>query len=79
MIRGSGNNEHFIGRQGDDDIDGRGGWDVLRFDRSCCATIRGLDVNLGAGTATGTWNGQAFAYSIANIEEVRGSDSFGSL
>ena len=79
VIRGSGNNEHFIGRQGDDDIDGRGGWDVLRFDRSCCATIQGLDVNLGAGTATGTWNGQAFAYTIANIEEVRGSDGDDTL
>ena len=79
VIRGSGNGEHFIGRQGDDDIDGRGGFDTLRFDRDCCATIRNLDVDLGKGTATGTWNGQGFSYRIRSIEAVRGgngSDTF---
>ena len=75
VIRGSANGEHFIGRQGNDTIDGRGGWDAVRFDRSCCATITGLRVRLDLGTATGTWNGEAFAYTISNIEEVRGSDA----
>ena len=75
IIRGGDNNEHFIGRQGDDIIDGRGGFDALRFDRSCCATIRNLEVDLGAGTATGTWNGAAFNYTISSIEEVRSGDS----
>ena len=79
VIRGSDNDEHFIGRQGDDIIDGRGGHDVLRFDRSCCATIRNLDVSLKAGTATGTWNGSTFSYTISSIEEVRGGDSDDNL
>ena len=74
VIRGSANGEHFIGRQGNDTIDGRGGWDAMRFDRSCCATITGLRVRLDQGTATGTWDGESFAYTISNIEEVRGSD-----
>ena len=81
VIRGSGNNEHFIGRQGDDYIDGRGGFDTLRFDRDCCATIRNLDVDLDDGTATGTWNGQGFSYRFSSIEAVRGgngSDTFSS-
>ena len=71
-IIGSANNEIFIGRQGNDRIDGGGGWDRLRFDRSCCATIGNLAIDLAEGTAKGTWNGNAFSYSISNIEGVRG-------
>ena len=72
-VHGSDFTDTIIGRRGDDTIDGRGGWDRLRFDRSCCATIANLNVNLAEGSATGTWNGEAFAYRISNIEEVRGS------
>ena len=71
-IIGSGNDETFIGRQGNDTIDGGGGWDRLRLDRTCCATIGNVDVDLAAGTATGTWNGNGFSYTISNIEEIRG-------
>ena len=71
-IIGSGNDESFIGRRGNDTIDGRGGWDRLRFDRGS-QSIRNLVVDLSEGTATGTWNGEAFAYRISNIDEVRGS------
>ena len=71
-IIGSGNDESFIGRQGNDTIDGGGGWDRLRLDRTCCATIGNLAVDLAAGTATGTWNGNGFTYRISNFEEVRG-------
>ena len=70
-IIGSGNDESFIGRRGNDTIDGRGGWDRLRFDRGS-QSIRNLVVDLSEGTATGTWNGEAFAYRISNIEYVRG-------
>ena len=35
--------------------------------------IRNLEVDLGEGTATGTWNGKAFSYTLSNIEMVRGS------
>ena len=70
VIKGSGNDETFIGRGGDDDIDGRGGYDQLSFDRSGVARV---DVDLAAGTATGTWNGMAFTYRISNIERIDGS------
>ena len=70
-IIGSANDESFIGRRGNDTIDGGGGFDRLRFDRGG-QTIGNLVVSLSEGTATGTWNGQAFAYRISNIEYVRG-------
>ena len=72
MMIGSDRNEWFIGRAGNDTIDGGGGWDGLRLDRSCCATIGNVVVDLAEGTATGTWNGEAFSYRISNIEEIRG-------
>ena len=74
-MRGSDNNESFIGRSGDDVIDGRGGFDRVRFDRECCASIANLNVDLGAGRATGTWNGSAFTYTLRSIEYVRGSNN----
>ena len=69
-IIGSANDESFIGRRGNDRIDGGGGFDRLRLDRSGVAN---LNVDLSEGVATGTWNGEAFTYRISNIEEVRGS------
>ena len=75
VMRGSDNNESFIGRSGDDVIDGRGGFDRVRFDRECCASIANLNVDLGAGRATGTWNGSAFTYTLRSIEYVRGSNN----
>ena len=77
QIRGSDNAdavEDYIGRKGDDFIDGRGGEDRLRFDRECCATILNLAVSLYDGTATGVWNGEVFSYTIRNIERVRGTN-----
>ena len=90
VIRGSDNDESFIGRRGNDVIDGRGGWDRLRFDRSGVGDVK---VDLQAGTATGTWGdrpesytvdhldskeerliGSFFRYRISNIEHVRGGD-----
>ena len=75
VMRGSDNNDSFIGRAGDDVIDGRGGFDRVRFDRECCASIGSLDVDLGAGRATGTWNGRAFTYTLRSIEYVRGTNN----
>ena len=69
VIVGSNNNETFIGRLGDDTIDGGGGFDRLRFDRSGVGDIQ---VDLEAGTATGTWNEASFSYTISSIEYVRG-------
>ena len=76
-IHGSDNDEVFIGRAGDDDIDGGGGVDWLRFGGlkgrlARMFDVEGLVVDLGAGTATGTWNGEAFSYTLSNIEYVHG-------
>ena len=63
-------NERFITEQGNDTVDGGGGWDVLRYDRGGVGPV---NVDLAAGTAMGTWDGFAFTDTIFNIEEVRGS------
>ena len=95
VIRGSDNNESFIGRRGNDVIDGRGGFDRLHFDRT---GVGDIDVDLTAGTATGTWGdraflhttfgletdvervvGSVFSYTISNIEHVRGGGGDDSL
>ena len=75
-IIGSDRDESFIGRHGNDTIDGGGGFDRLRFDRS---GVGDVEVDLGAGRATGTWDGNAFTYRISNIEEVRGSSASDTL
>ena len=83
VIRGSGNNERFIARAGDDVIDGGDGFDRLQFgydDRFApYLDVRNLDVDLGAGTATGTWNGRPFSYTISNIEHVSGGSGNDTL
>eukprot|EP00581_Thalassiosira_minuscula_P022735 CAMPEP_0184416812 /NCGR_PEP_ID=MMETSP0738-20130409/9759_1 /TAXON_ID=385413 /ORGANISM="Thalassiosira miniscula, Strain CCMP1093" /LENGTH=768 /DNA_ID=CAMNT_0026776337 /DNA_START=64 /DNA_END=2367 /DNA_ORIENTATION=+ len=70
-ILGSDRNERFILMAGNDTLDGGGGWDVLRYDRSDVPD--GVMVNLATGTATGTWDGDAFTHTISNVEEVWGS------
>ena len=57
-IVGSDRDESFIGRWGNDTIDGGGGFDRLRLDRS---GVGDVEVDLAAGTVTGTWDGNAFA------------------
>ncbi|SPF80261.1 beta strand repeat-containing protein [Pseudoprimorskyibacter insulae] len=74
--------DHFIGSDrderfrllgGDDTVDAGGGdRDVLRLDRSNFGTV---DIDLAAGTATGTYNGLAFTKTVQNFEEVRASDN----
>ena len=58
-IRGSDNGESFIGHRGNDVIDGRGGWDRLRFDR---ASVGDVKVDLGDGTASGIWGDGPFTH-----------------
>ena len=69
-ILGSANDESFITRGGNDTVDGGLGYDRIRFDRS---GFDAVDVDLAAGTATGTYNGNAFSHTLSNIEYVRGS------
>ncbi|WP_299938476.1 calcium-binding protein [uncultured Pelagimonas sp.] len=70
-VMGSARSDGFIGEQGDDTFDGGDGWDVIRYDRS---DVSGVNVDLGTGTATGTWDGVAFTDTLMNVEEVRGSN-----
>ena len=72
VIRGSGNDETFVGRGGDDTIDGGGGFDTLRFNRSERQTS--LDIDLESGVVTGANEGTTFTYTISNIEGVQGGD-----
>lgn len=67
---GSTGDERFITERGDDSIDGGGGYDVLRYNRS---GVDGLDINVATGTVTGAWNGEAFTDTFANIDEIVGS------
>lgn len=69
-ILGSARDESFILRLGDDTLDGGAGFDRLRYDRS---GVDSVTVDLGAGTATGTWYGFGFTHTISGIEWVRGS------
>ncbi|MEM8576508.1 MAG: calcium-binding protein [Pseudomonadota bacterium] len=67
---GSDRNESFITQEGNDTIDGGGGYDRLRMDRRDVSTTT---IDLGAGTGSAVWNGTTFTYSISGIEWVRGS------
>ncbi len=76
-LLGSAADESFIGRAGNDTIDGAGGFDRARYDRS--GNDGAINADLGAGTVTGQWNGSGFTDTISNIEQIRGTnfnDSF---
>ncbi|MBO9434113.1 hypothetical protein J7394_07855 [Ruegeria sp. R13_0] len=70
-IVGSDADERFILGAGTDTLNAGGGFDTVRYDRGDVTT--GVTVNLQDGTATGTWDGQAFLHNLSNVEEVRGS------
>jgi Ca2+-binding RTX toxin-like protein len=70
-ITGSANDESFILMAGNDIVNGGGGFDKLRYDRT---GVDGVRVDLEAGTAFGTWRGEAFSHTIKSIEHVRGSN-----
>jgi len=72
-IVGSGADERFILKGGSDTLDGGAGNDLLRYDRG--GVVNGVAVDLVAGTASGTWDGNAFTHTIAGIESVRGSNT----
>ena len=70
-VTGSDRDERFILGTGSDTLDAGGGYDLIRYDRG--GVSEGVTVDLAAGTATGTWDGQAFSHTLSNVEEVRGS------
>ncbi|MEP7300972.1 MAG: calcium-binding protein [Caldimonas sp.] len=57
--------EQFDGRAGNDTINGRGGFDIARYD----ASTSGVNVNLQTGVAS---DGQGGTDTLSNIEGVRG-------
>ncbi len=73
---GSDAREDFILEQGNDTVDGGGGNDRVRYDRS---GVGAVVVDLAAGTATGTWDGFAFRDQLTSIESVRGSRDDGDI
>ncbi|MBN7787226.1 hypothetical protein JYP51_20035 [Ponticoccus gilvus] len=68
---GSDGNEHFLTRGGDDTVEAGAGFDTVRYDRN--GMTSGVQVDLQAGTATGSWNGTAFTDTLSGVESVRGS------
>lgn len=69
-VTGSDNNDSFILMAGNDTLDGGGGFDRVRYDRS---GVEAVTVDLAKGTATGVWRGDSFEHSLSSIEYVRGS------
>lgn len=70
-VLGSAADESFILMAGTDIVNGRLGYDRLRYDRN---GVDGVDIDLDAGTGTGLWSGQAFSHTISGIEWLRGSN-----
>jgi hypothetical protein len=70
-IKGSDSGDRFILGGGDDTVDGRGGFDTVRYDRN--EVSGGVTVDLGQGTATGTWSGETFNHTLISIENIRAS------
>lgn len=73
IISGSSHDERFILRAGNDVVNGRGGQDLVRYDRT---GVDAVSVDLEAGTATGIWRGIAFSHTLRSIEDVRGSRDY---
>ena len=71
-LLGSGNDESFIVRGGNDTVDGGGGFDQIRYDRG--GYNDGVEVDLNLQGAIGIWNGNSFVDRLYNIERVRGTD-----
>ncbi|MDF1730432.1 MAG: hypothetical protein P1U49_02945, partial [Minwuia sp.] len=70
IMTGSVGNDRFITREGNDTVDGAGGFDLVRYDR---ASVEFVNVDLAAGTANVRQNGLDFVDSLSNIESIRGS------
>ncbi|MEO1139666.1 MAG: calcium-binding protein [Pseudomonadota bacterium] len=72
-ITGSGSHESFILNTGNDTLDGGGGTDRIRYDRSNEETGIVADLDLATGTVTGFANGSNFVHHVTNVESVRGT------
>ena len=71
-LKGSGRDEDFSINHGADLVDGRGGFDFIRFDDAdSFGAKRGVKVNLATGVVVDSWK---TTDSVVNIEGVIGSD-----
>ena len=69
-VLGSATDETFILMAGNDYADGRGGQDIVRYNRS---GVEAVQIDLRSGTATGVWQGIAFEHRLLNMEHLIGS------
>ena len=72
FIIGSAASERFDLRRGNDTLDGGGGIDMLRYDRTNYASVV---ADLSEGIATGSYRGSTFRHSFTSIENIRGSNA----
>ncbi|MBH1973781.1 MAG: DUF4214 domain-containing protein [Rhodobacteraceae bacterium] len=75
-ITGSDRGESFILAGGDDTLDGGGGHDVLRYDRSAMTsgiTVNTVNDQTGNATVDGQWQGVQFQHSIIHLEQIYGT------
>ncbi|MCB1451577.1 MAG: hypothetical protein KDJ67_15950, partial [Nitratireductor sp.] len=70
---GTSGDEHFITEQGNDTVDGGGGFDTVRYDRAGVTSVRVEYSAQGSAIVTGVWNGTFFTDTLTNIEAVRGA------
>ncbi len=74
-ITGGNGREVYILQGGNDTLNGGGGFDLVRFDRNQMTS--GVVVDLQAQTATGNWAAVAFTQQLTNVEDIRGTNTFG--
>jgi len=71
VIRGSGENEQFVGYRGNDIIEGRGGWDVLSYAADAdFGGKRGIDADLSTGRVK---DGFGTVDTVSGIEQIIGT------
>ncbi|HVK91344.1 MAG TPA: calcium-binding protein, partial [Mycoplana sp.] len=70
LFTGGAGSQSFRGLAGNDTFSGGAGYDQVDFRRDPVSESSGIDIDLGAGTATGAQSGTD---TLISIEEVRGS------
>ncbi|MGR3322581.1 MAG: DUF4214 domain-containing protein, partial [Pseudooceanicola sp.] len=78
LVGGAGEDSFALRDGGNDSVDGGGGRDWIRYDFDSLLDM-GVDVDLAAGTVTGSHNGMAFTQTVTGIEGVYGTDDFGDV
>jgi Ca2+-binding RTX toxin-like protein len=68
----------IITEQGNDTVDGAGGIDLARYDRS---GVDGISVSYtgNVATVTGVWGGAAFTDTLTDVEQIRGNNNVDAM